>query len=154
MRWLVSVVVLLVVGCSGPNGIARGAKTYVLGGTIATTGIGSTVGGVATAAIVADQNQSAAGAVVLIVAGVAMIAIGFGIVSMGDDEITAELAKLKGAPTLRQPPSDRMPRQPPAERAPLEPAARPADRAPPGVVHPDARIEPARTSTVPVRRPL
>lgn len=137
MRWLVSLVVLLVVGCGGPNGIARGAKTYVLGGTIAATGISSTVGGVAAAAIVADQNQSAAGAVVFIIAGVAMIAIGFGIVSMGDDEITAELAKLKGAPTLRQPPRDRLPGQPPRERAPLEPAVRPAV-----------------TSTAPARRPL
>jgi hypothetical protein len=154
MRWLVSFVVLLAVGCGGPNGIARGAKTYVLGGTIAATGIGSAVGGVATAAIAADQSQSAVGAVVLIVAGVALTAVGFGIVSMGDDEITAELAKLKGAPTVRQPPSERMPGQPPRERGPLEPAARPADRAPPGVVHPDARIEPARTSTAPARRPL
>jgi len=69
--------------------------------------------------------------------GVAMIVVGFGVVSMGDDEITAELAKLKGAPTMRQPPSDRMPRQPPRERAPLEPAVRPAV-----------------TSTAPARRPL
>ena len=137
MRWLVSFVVLLVVGCGGPNGIARGAKTYVLGGTIAATGISSTVGGVAAAAIATEQSQSAAGAVVLIVAGVAMIVVGFGVVSMGDDEITAELAKLKGAPTMRQPPSDRMPRQPPRERAPLEPAVRPAV-----------------TSTAPARRPL
>lgn len=129
---------LLLAGCSGP---ARVTGVQVFGGALVASGASSVVTGGVVTGLAAEAPEGPVGAGIgMMVGGLVVALIGVAVINAGsgaEPEASDRVLRARWEAVQRK-----------ADRAP------PGDRAPSGVIHPDARIEPARTSTVPVRRPL
>ncbi len=90
MRALILVAAALC-SCGGSNGIARGVKEAVLGGVLASAGVGMGAGGIAYAVaqdgLAPTQEQDLGFAVGLGIVGALVIGTGVGLIVHGESEI-------------------------------------------------------------------